>query len=195
MIKNVIKHFMTILRHKWVVFKLCCRVGMPLRGFLHDLSKFSPTEFGESIKYYTGKHSPILEARQDKGYSEAWIHHKGRNKHHLEYWTDFEVKQVAIVIPYKFLVEAVCDNLAAGIVYEGKNWTTSTQYNYWLKKRGNVIVNPKVNNFLTEVFLQVKNSGIKKTLTKNNMKELYKKYCIDDKTEYIYDFNGEWKKV
>ena len=56
-------------------------------------------------------------------------------------------------------------------------------------------VNPKIDNFLTEAFLQVKENGIEKTLTKKNMKELYKKYCIDDKTEYRYEFKGEWKEI
>ena len=66
-------------------------------------------------------------------------------------------------------------------------------FRIWKEKRGKVIINPKVDNFLTEAFLQVKNNGIKKTLTKKNMKELYKKYCIDDKTQYIYEMKGEWK--
>ena len=88
-IKNVIKHLILITKHKWVVFKLCCKVGIPWRGLVHDLSKYSPTEFFESIKYYTGTHSPITGEKQDKGYSEAWLHHKGRNKHHSEYWIDY----------------------------------------------------------------------------------------------------------
>lgn len=88
----------------------------------------------------------------------------------------------------------VCDKLSASITYGGKSWTNSSEYDYWLKEREKIIINPKVNNFLTEVFIQVKNKGINKTLNKKNMKELYKKYCIDDKTKYKYEFHGEWKK-
>lgn len=43
-----------------------------------------------SVKYYTGHHSPIAECRRQNGYSNAWIHHKNRNKHHIEYWYDRE---------------------------------------------------------------------------------------------------------
>lgn len=71
-IKNTIKHFNLITRHKWEVFKLCCRIGIPWRGVLHDLSKYSPTEFWESVKYYNGKKSPIIVCRRKKWYSKAW---------------------------------------------------------------------------------------------------------------------------
>ena len=54
LLKNVVKHFILITRHKWVVFKLCCKVGIPWRGLVHDLSKYSPTEFFESVRYYVG---------------------------------------------------------------------------------------------------------------------------------------------
>ena len=82
LLKNALKHTKLVLRHKWVVFKLCCRVGIPWRGFMHDWSKFSPTEFCESIRYYVGTHSPIEECRRNKGYSYAWVHHVSKNKHH-----------------------------------------------------------------------------------------------------------------
>ena len=102
-IKNVIKHFVLITHHKWVVFKLCCKAGQPWRGFLHDFSKYSPTEFFESAKYYVGTHSPITEARKDKGYSEAWLHHRGRNRHHAEYWIDNRAPNQTPIIPYKYV--------------------------------------------------------------------------------------------
>ena len=197
MIKNVIKHIKTVSKHRWIVFKLCCKIGLPWRGLVHDLSKFSPTEFWESVRYYIGVDSPIPEARKIKGYSECYLHHRGRNKHHLDYWIDFETRTVAPVIPYKYLAELICDNISAGMVYKGKNWSPETQYEYWINKKdkGTVITNPKVDNFITEVLYQVKENGIDKTLTKKNLKSLYKKFCIDDKTEYIYEFKGEWKKV
>ena len=141
-------------------------------------------------------HSPITETKKDKGYSDAWLHHKGRNKHHLEYWIDFDAKPVVPVIPYKYAVEKVCDDLSAGMVYNGKNWKQDTQYNYYMLQREKVLVHPKIDNFLTEVFLQVKENGVKQTITQNNMKTLYKKHCIDDKNKYIYIVEkGEWKKL
>lgn len=122
------------------------------------------------------------------------MHHLGRNKHHIEYWVDVDSKEKAFVIPYKYAVEMVCDTMAAGIVYEGKNWTRSTQYDYWMKKRDILIVNPKIDNFLTAFYTQIKQDGLDKTLTKKNMKKLYNKYCVEDKTNYVYEFKGEWRK-
>ena len=115
--KNIVKHFCLITHHKWVVFKLCCRIGEPWRGITHDLSKYSPTEFFESVKYYVGTHSPITEAKRDKGYSVAWLHHKGRNKHHSEYWEDEFAPEPTPVMPYKYAAEMICDKIAAGIIY------------------------------------------------------------------------------
>lgn len=110
--RKILLHFHMINKHRFFVFRLACRVGIPWRGLVHDLSKYSPTEFWESVKYYTGDHSPITNARNAKGYSEAFLHHKGRNKHHYEYWYDFDVDQ-PLMIPYKYVKEIICDNLAA----------------------------------------------------------------------------------
>jgi hypothetical protein len=162
---------------------------------MHDWSKFSIDEFWEGVKYYDGTVSPITKCKQNEGYSKAWLHHKGRNKHHVQYWLDFGTKGVAPVIPYKYMAEMICDKMSASITYNGKNWTNSSQYEYWQKEKTRVIVNPKIENFLEAVFVEIKDNGIDKTLTKKNVKGLYKKYCIDDKTEYIYEFHGEWKKA
>lgn len=194
MLKKIIKHIILVSKHKWVVFKLCTKVGIPLQGIVHDISKFSYTEFSESVKYYTGRKSPIVGAREAQGYSKAYYHHK-RNKHHIEYWLDLENSVAVPVIPYKYALEMVCDNLAAGIVYNGKNWKQDTQLKYWLEQRKRIIINPKLENFFTTVFTEVKEKGIDKTLIKSNMKKIYQEYCIDDKTEYIYEFKGEWKKI
>lgn len=93
MIKNFFLHLHLINKHRWTVFKLSIKAGIPLRGLIHDLSKYSPTEFCESVKYYNGEHSPILAARKTQGYSKAWLHHKGRNKHHPEYWYDSQAPE------------------------------------------------------------------------------------------------------
>ena len=81
-------HLMLITKHRFMVFKHCLKCGLVWRGLVHDLSKFSPVEFWESVKYFSGEHSPIEECRKIKGYSDCWIHHKNHNKHHIEYWYD-----------------------------------------------------------------------------------------------------------
>ena len=71
----------------------------------------------------------------------------------------------------------ICDKLAAGIVYQGKNWTKEYQLSYWEKERKKVRANEKIQAFIEAVFVQVAKDGIDKTLTKNNIREIYKKYC------------------
>lgn len=176
-LKNIIKHLKLITHHRWVVFKLCCKIGIPWRGLVHDLSKYSPIEFWESVKYYVGDHSPIREARKDKGYSEAWLHHKGRNKHHTEYWIDHAAPESTPIMPYKYAAEMICDKLAAGMTYQGKKWTKEYELSYWERERDKIEINPKLKDFVTAVMTEVAKNGVNKTYTKRNIKRLYKKYC------------------
>ena len=150
-LRNIVKHFKLITYHKWLVFKLCCKIGEPWRGFMHDWSKYSWTEFGEGIRYYTGNHSPIIEAKKANGYSKAWLHHKGRNKHHLEYWLDENAPEKTPIMPYKYAAEMICDKLAAGMAYQGKNFTKEYELEYWEEEKIKVRANEKMKNFVTEV--------------------------------------------
>lgn len=178
LIKKALKHIKLVLRHKWWVFKFCCKIGLPWRGFMHDWSKFSITEFGESVKYYVGTHSPIVESRSVNGYSYAWIHHVSKNKHHFQYWVDFTSKGIIpVMMPYKYVAEMICDRLAAGKIYAGKNWTQEEPLNYYMKERKNAIIHESVDKILIDFFTQIKDNGINKTLKRQNIKNLYKKYC------------------
>lgn len=184
-LKNIVGHFMVITRHKWVVFKLCCKVGQPWRGLVHDLSKYSPTEFWEGVKYFNGKHSPITDAKKDKGYSQAWLHHKGRNKHHTDYWVDLSAPDKTPIIPYQYVAEMLCDKLAAGLIYKGKEWTKEYELDYWLNERDKTLVNDQVEALITEFLTQVSKEGIDKVLTKKNVKALYKKYCSPERRNEV----------
>lgn len=134
-LSNVIKHFKLITIHRWYVFRNCWKAGIPLRGLIHDLSKYSPTEFCESVKYYQGNRSPIDDCKEANGYSRAWLHHKGRNTHHYEYWQDnFDKGGEALMMPYPDALEMVCDYLAAGKAYMKKNFTYKAEYEWWQKK-------------------------------------------------------------
>ena len=50
-----IAHLKTVLRHRHQVMLHCIRAGIPVQGLLHDLSKFSPTEFIPGALYYQGE--------------------------------------------------------------------------------------------------------------------------------------------
>ena len=177
LIKNIFLHFKTITHHRWLVFKLCLKAGEGWRGFVHDLSKYSPTEFFESIKYYTGINSPITGAKKDKGYSKAWLHHKGRNKHHAEYWIDDNAPEKTPIIPYKYTVEMICDKLAAGMTYKKKDFTYEYELDYWLKEKEKIRINEKTANFITEILEEIVKNGLDSTLNKENLRKNYEKYC------------------
>ena len=177
MLKKAIKHIKLVSKHKWYVFIYCTRLGLPIRGLMHDMSKFSPTEFWESIKYYDGTISPITVCKRANGYSKAWLHHKGRNKHHTEYWVDSNAPVQTPIIPYKYVAEMICDKLSASKVYNGKQWTKKSEIEYWNREKTRVQVNENVERMLTEVFEQVAEKGIEPVLTKANIKNLYKKHC------------------
>lgn len=177
---KILKHFILITKHKLLVFKLCIKVGIPWRGFMHDWSKYSPTEFFESVKYYTGKGSPINECKKHNGYSLAWQHHKGRNKHHYEYWVDYLDKGgIPIIIPYQYALEMCCDMLVAGKIYMGKDWTEDYPLEYWNKEKDIRKIHPAIKDFQTKIFenLKIKGfDGFKKMETIKMYKESVSEY-------------------
>lgn len=148
-------HWRTVRLHrKWA--RYYCRIaGIRWRGLKHDLSKYSPTEFWESVRYWTGTHSPIDEAKKQQGYSRAWLHHRGRNTHHWAYWADnFSEGFIIHPMPKDDFVEMVCDFLAAGRAYQGDIFTYSKERAWWLKERngGARAMNPENKRMLDIIF-------------------------------------------
>lgn len=133
LVSRLFNHIKTIERHRRQVRKLCFKCGLYWQGLTHDLSKYSPAEFINGVRFYTGKYSPHLGERAKYGYSEAWLHHKGHNKHHAEYWQDIlpNGKSGNIDMPTKYFVEMVCDRIGASKVYLGKKYTDSAPLEYY----------------------------------------------------------------
>ena len=159
---SVWRHFITITRHRWIVRQGCFRVGLYWQGLTHDLSKYSPTEFLVGVKYFQGDKSPNGAERNDKGFSEAWMHHKGRNKHHYEYWTDMSPvtrNYDAVPMPRKYLVEMVMDRRAACMVYQGKNYTDGSALEYFMKSRERVLMHPKTRMELEYILTMLRDQG------------------------------------
>lgn len=173
------KHLHLINKHRFKVFILCCRCGFFWRGFVHDLSKYSPSEFFESVKYYCGTHSPIENCRKENGYSQAWLHHSGRNKHHFEYWLDPVCKDY-IIIPFKYMAENICDRIAASKVYKRKNYTNSCPYDYWIKDKDRIPANEKMKSFTDRVLSDLKEHGEKFVLNKKYLKKIYDETVINN---------------
>lgn len=134
------KHYCTITHHKHLVMKGCFAVGLYKQGLLHDLSKYTPTEFLVGCKYYQGTMSPNNAERKDKGYSSAWLHHKGRNKHHMEYWIDYGAGEnglgheglCGMKMPLCYVVEMYVDRVAASKNYQKERYTDRSALDYYL---------------------------------------------------------------
>ncbi len=176
MLTNFVKHLSLVCRHKWHVFLLCCRAGIPLQGITHDLSKFSPVEFWESVKYYNGKRSPLAVSREINGYSKAWLHHKGRNKHHWDYWIDVNRQgPYGCIMPFRYACEMICDMIAATKVYNGKDFTLQGPLAYFDRQNYGQIVHPQIQAFMKAVFTAYAHEG-DKLITKENLKKFYDQY-------------------
>ena len=166
---KALDHLRTINHHKMLVMKHCFKVGLYKQGLLHDLSKYSPTEFLVGCKYYQGTRSPNNAEREATGYSIAWLHHKGRNKHHYEYWIDYSMTPgegiVGQKMPVKFVVEMVMDRIAASKTYAGKNYTDDYPLRYYengASKLGKMI-HPETAALLHKLLKMLADEGEEKT--------------------------------
>ena len=161
-----IKHFLTISKHRNKVMLHCFKAGIPVRGLLHDLSKFSPVEFFAGVKYWQGTRSPNEMERELFGYSAAWLHHKGRNRHHFEYWNDVSPvtkRYEPVKMPLKFFKEMFCDRVAASKIYQGKNYTDAHPFNYFDRGNARLYLHPETAALLEKCLIMLRDEGEKKT--------------------------------
>ncbi len=164
---NLWGHFFTITIHKFRVMENCFRVGLFKQGLLHDLSKYSWEEFWLGVQYYQGNRSPIAAEREDMGFSKAWLHHKGRNKHHHEYWIDFTTDLSQGLsghrIPLKYVIEMMMDRIAAARTYKGKAYTDSSPWEYHEYTSPYLVIHPETKALLEKLLFMLKEEGEKQT--------------------------------
>lgn len=164
------QHFKTITHHKILVAQGCFKVGLYKQGLLHDLSKYSPTEFRVGARYFQGTRSPNNAEREAIGYSTAWLHHKGRNKHHYEYWFDYNVDRpgelVPVPMPDRYIAEMIMDRIAASKVYQGENYTDASALEYYKSGHGSkehALIHPKTRAVLERMLTMLAEEGEEKT--------------------------------
>ncbi len=158
------KHLATVRRHRRAVRKLCFKAGLIRQGLTHDLSKYSRQEFWAGVKYYQGYRSPQAREREVLGYSAAWLHHKGRNKHHFEYWTDFaDGKRVYVDMPPRYFAEMVCDRVAASKIYLKEKYTDAAPLEYFESRTDIDGMNPKTAERLKYYLTMLRDEGEEKT--------------------------------
>ena len=173
-LQKSIKHFFIITHHKIEVFKTCIHAGLFWQGIIHDLSKYSLSEFIEYAQYYNGEISPVDKAKQEKGYCLSWLHHRGRNPHHYEYWIDnLDNGGLPLIMPYKYAMEMVCDYIGAGKAYEKGKWTIQSPLNFWLNKKKTARIHPAMVLFFDHIFKWFAKDGYN-ALNKEYTKIAYK---------------------
>ncbi len=164
---KAVQHFRTITKHKFLVMKECFRVGLYKQGLLHDLSKYSWTEFRVGCRYYQGNRSPNNAEREDRGYSSAWLHHKGRNKHHYEYWLDYRLdgsgKMAGMKMPVRYVVEMFLDRIAASRVYKGDAYRNTDPLDYYRNGRAGELMHPETRELLEKLLYMLAEEGEEKT--------------------------------
>lgn len=171
--EKAIGHFKTITEHKVQVMKLCFEVGLYYQGVMHDMSKYTPTEFLAGCRYYqNGKRSPNNGEREAIGYSSAWMHHKGRNRHHFEFWLDYTAKpiegkppMVPVQMPRRYVAEMLMDRIAASKTYLKENYTRHEPLNYFQRGRARTIMHPQTARELERML---------KILDKRGERELFR---------------------
>lgn len=166
---KALKHLRTINHHKRLVMEHCFKVGLYRQGLLHDLSKYTPSEFLVGCRYYQGTRSPNNAEREAKGYSSAWLHHKGRNKHHYEYWIDYssnlEKGIVGQRMPVKYVVEMFMDRIAASKTYQGENYTDRHPLEYYERGAARLgdMIHPETAALLHKLLKMLARDGEDKT--------------------------------
>ena len=178
--ENFRKHLWTVTHHKLLVMQGCFKVGLYRQGILHDLSKYSPTEFLVGARYFQGNRSPNNAEREDIGYSSSWLHHKGRNRHHFEYWVDYNLRGkdgesplVPVKMPGRYVVEMLMDRIAASKIYKGDAYTDASPLQYFDGGRARKFMHPETAALL-EQFLNMLAESIHSPISAAGCQNKYK---------------------
>lgn len=158
-----IRHFDTITTHRHLVMKGCFEVGLYRQGLLHDLSKYNPVEFIPGAIYYQGTESPNNAERRKKGHSSAWLHHKGRNKHHYEYWIDYTLAPDHHIggnkMPIKYVVEMYVDRVSASKNYQKDLYTDQSALRYFNKGKDKYMMHEDTYDKLVMLLTYLADNG------------------------------------
>lgn len=160
-----LQHLKTITQHKIKVTWLCFRCHLFKQGLLHDLSKYSYIELKTGFKYYQGYRSPIDAEKEEKSYSLGWLHHKGRNKHHWEYWLDFGKDGIyPCQMPVNYVIEMFCDRVAASMIYQKEKYTDSSALDYYIQGRDKILIHPNTDALIFSLLTYLSKNGLDKTI-------------------------------
>jgi hypothetical protein len=152
--KDHFNYLKYVLRHKWYVLKACFMVDAPLwLGIIHDLSKFTPTEWTPYVHTFY-KPDGTRQCVETDEFKFAWNSHQKKNKHHWQYWVlrmdDGET--IALEMPEKYVLEMVADWCGAGMAITGK----MEVWNWFEKNKDKMILHPKTKSRVTSLITTLK---------------------------------------
>ena len=113
-LKTYTSYFKYVMIHKKNVLIACWKRGLYVHGIFHDASKFSPKEFKHYAMNFYGAPHTISEEEREQAFKQAWNHHLHNNPHHWQHWV---LNGVPLPIPFKHVVEMLCDWEAMGKVF------------------------------------------------------------------------------
>ena len=179
---KAIRHFITITHHKILVMQGCFRIGLYKQGLLHDMSKYSPTEFLVGCRYYKGYMSPNNAERADRGYSSAWLPHRHQALHSqarintvqrstvdgIAAHTGLErlVVRAYFISPFKFAVlvcEMFIDRVSASKNYQKEKYTDKSALEYYEKSVDHYMIHPDTKAMLEYLLVMLSVKGEKYT--------------------------------
>lgn len=168
------KYILLLIKHKWIVFKLLLKAGLYKQAIAHDLSKLNPIEI-------IGYNEPYGSAK----FNAAWLHHKGRNKHHCQYWTDINENNELVVVdmPQKYIYELVADWISAGQCYE-KNWTQTEPFNYLSTVYNTDLMSARTLQLVAAITFDIKIQGAAEVM-KNIRKGKYENEFLENNKDAI----------
>lgn len=147
---KLLKLVKRIVVHKFWVAYYCFQLGLYWQGLTHDLSKFSLTEIKGALKYWNPNKSSLAYEKELNGYSATFLHHRGRNPHHYEYWIhSLDEGGIAAEMPRKYVLELICDYLAACKTYGGN---PRNEIDWWLKVSPSIKIHEKTKFYIYRVF-------------------------------------------
>lgn len=165
-----------VLRHKWYVFRAACSLGIPWRGFVHDLSKLCPSEFLPYARFFYAPDGTPITRRDKTGYykaaetgdntfDRAWMHHQHRNPHHWQYWVlPLDEGGVRVLpMPRQYVLEMVADwrgaSMAQGFGPDVRPW--------YLEHRDRMVLNPRTRHEVERI-IGVQNDILQKEVAECN---------------------------
>lgn len=166
-LKKLLGHINQVLRHKFWVFICCCKFGIIWRGITHDLSKFSWAEFWPSVRYYQKGSSPIPRLHHEASEYRPWLHHRGRNDHHSEYWHRYTHGTFyALKMPFDCVLEQIADWIGSTRAY-GREFDIDDEIQ-WLQSTSFYMMHEKTLELTLSILKGIRDNNLDLKQLKND---------------------------